>query len=171
MNEAKTSIINLRPEMTDESVDVKKIEEICDNLGYSFAMCKKGNLVGSHSKIDIILDKGGYGWEPSLYILAHNPLELIDRTHQIAGHLEVLSVQIRALLCSLFVISLSLAGCLDTESSSECEDGTLDILTYDILALSDDLIDQFSVESGYCVNFIKEDDSGGILDKMMLTKG
>ena len=87
MNEAKTSIINLRPEMTDESVDVKKIEEICDNLGYSFALCKKGNLVGSHSKIDIILDKGGYGWEPSLYILAHNPLELIDRTHQIAGHL------------------------------------------------------------------------------------
>ena len=79
-------------------------------------------------------------------------------------------MQIRALLCSLFVISLSLAGCLDTESSSECEDGTLDILTYDILALSDDLIDQFSVESGYCVNFIKEDDSGGILDKMMLTK-
>ena len=57
MNEAKTSIINLRPEMTDESVDVKKIEEICDDLGYSFALCKKGILVGSHSKIDIILDK------------------------------------------------------------------------------------------------------------------
>ena len=79
-------------------------------------------------------------------------------------------MQIRALLCSLFVVSLSLAGCLDTESSNECEDGTLDILTYDILALSDDLVDQFTVESGYCVNFIKEDDSGGILDKMMLTK-
>ncbi len=87
MNEAKTSIINLRPEMTEDSVDVKKIEQICDNLGYSFTMCQKGSLVGSHSKIDIILDKGGYGWEPSLYILAHNPLELIDRTHQIAGQL------------------------------------------------------------------------------------
>ncbi len=79
-------------------------------------------------------------------------------------------MQIRALLCSLFIISISLAGCLDNESNNECNNGTLDILTYDILALSDDLVDQFTVESGYCVNFIKENDSGGILDKMMLTK-
>ena len=48
---------------------------------------KKGKLIGSHSKLDIILDEGGYGWEPSLYVLAHNPLELIDRTHQIAAHI------------------------------------------------------------------------------------
>ena len=41
MNEAKTSIINLRPEMTEDSVDVKKIEQICDNLGYSFALCQE----------------------------------------------------------------------------------------------------------------------------------
>ena len=87
MNEAKTSIINLRPEIIDEKVNVKAIQEICDQLGYSFATCKKGKLVGSHSKLDIILDEGGYGWEPNLYVLAHNPLELIDRTHQIAAHL------------------------------------------------------------------------------------
>ena len=87
MNEAKTSIINLKPLTSDDSVNVRKIKQICDDLGYSFATCKKGKLVGSHSKIDLILDEGGYGWEPSLYILAHNPLELIDRTHQIAGHL------------------------------------------------------------------------------------
>jgi len=85
MNEAKTSIINLKPEIIDEKVNVSKVKHICDQLGYSFATCKKGKLVGSHSKIDIILDEGGYGWEPSLYILAHNPLELIDRTHLIAG--------------------------------------------------------------------------------------
>lgn len=87
MNEAKTSIINLRPEIVDEKVNLAHIKKICDQLGYSFATCKKGKLVGSHSKLDIILDEGGYGWEPSLYVLAHNPLELIDRTHQIAAHI------------------------------------------------------------------------------------
>lgn len=87
MNEAKTSIINLRPEIVDEKVNLVAIKKICDQLGYSFATCKKGKLVGSHSKLDIILDEGGYGWEPSLYVLAHNPLELIDRTHQIAAHI------------------------------------------------------------------------------------
>ena len=87
MNEAKTSIINLRPEIVDEKVNLASIKKICDQLGYSFATCKKGKLVGSHSKLDIILDEGGYGWEPSLYVLAHNPLELIDRTHQIAAHI------------------------------------------------------------------------------------
>ena len=87
MNEAKTSIINLRPEITNEKVNVDKVQQICDQLGYSFATCNKGKLIGSHSKIDVILDEGGYGWEPSLYILAHNPLELIDRTHQIAAQI------------------------------------------------------------------------------------
>lgn len=87
MNEAKTSIINLKPEITGDKVDLTKIKRICDQLGYSFATCKKGKLTGSHAKLDIILDEGGYGWEPSLYVLAHNPLELIDRTHQIAAQM------------------------------------------------------------------------------------
>jgi len=87
MNEAKTSIINLKPVIDEDKVDIERIKDICDQLGYSFATCKKGKLVGSYSKLDIILDEGGYGWEPSLYILAHNPLELIDRTHLIAGHI------------------------------------------------------------------------------------
>ena len=30
---------------------------------------------------------GDFGWEPNMYILAHNPLELIDRTHQIVASL------------------------------------------------------------------------------------
>ena len=32
------------------------------------------------------------------------------------------------------------------------------------------MVDAFVADTGYCVNFIKEDDSGGILDQMMLTK-
>ena len=88
MNEAKTSIINLKPEISDDKVNITKVKKLCEQLGYSYATCKKGKLIGSHSKIDIILDEGGYGWEPSLYILAHNPLELIDRTHLIAGQIK-----------------------------------------------------------------------------------
>ena len=81
-------------------------------------------------------------------------------------------MQLKSIICSILIMSFSLAGCIgnETDSSDECENGTLDILTYDILALSTEMVDKFVNESGYCVNFIKEDDSGGILDKMMLTK-
>ena len=81
-------------------------------------------------------------------------------------------MQLKSIICSILIMSFSLAGCIgnETDSSGECENGTLDILTYDILALSTEMVDKFAADSGYCVNFIKEDDSGGILDKMMLTK-
>jgi len=46
-------------------------------------MAPKGIIEKSSTKIDILLDQGAFGWEPSLYILAHNPLELIDRCHQV----------------------------------------------------------------------------------------
>ena len=76
----------------------------------------------------------------------------------------------KAIMFALFLISFSLSGCLGNGDNGDCEDGTLDILTYDILALSDEMVDAFVEESGYCVNFLKVDDSGSILDQMMLTK-
>jgi predicted fused transcriptional regulator/phosphomethylpyrimidine kinase len=85
MNEAKTSIININPINEAGKVDEKKIKQMCEQLGYSFALANKGKISGSHNKLDVILDKGDFGWEPSMYILAHNPLELIDRTHQIVA--------------------------------------------------------------------------------------
>jgi predicted fused transcriptional regulator/phosphomethylpyrimidine kinase len=87
MNEAKTSILNINPVIGSKDVDEKKIKQLCDQLGYSFALSNKGKISGSHTKLDVILDKGDFGWEPSMYILAHNPLELIDRTHQIVASL------------------------------------------------------------------------------------
>lgn len=87
MNDAKTAIINLKPIMKDGKADLSKIKQTCEELGYSFAKCVKGKIIGSHSRLDILLDEGDFGWEPSLYILAHNPLELIDRTHQICSQL------------------------------------------------------------------------------------
>ena len=79
-------------------------------------------------------------------------------------------MHLKTIIFSLLMVSFSLSGCLGNEDSGDCENGTLDILTYDILALSDDMVDAFVADTGYCVNFIKEDDSGGILDQMMLTK-
>ena len=37
--------------------------------------------------MDVVLDVGEIGWEPTLYVLAHNPLDLIDRTHQLLSAL------------------------------------------------------------------------------------
>jgi len=85
MNDAKTSIININPINGDKDIDQQKIKSVCEQLGYSFTLANKGKISGSHSKLDVILDCGDFGWEPSMYILAHNPLELIDRTHQIVA--------------------------------------------------------------------------------------
>ena len=87
INEAKTSIVNIKPEIKHDKVDIDELKGICEQLGYAFAECEKGRIIGSHTKLDVIIDAGGYGWEPSLYILAHNPLELIDRTHQLSAQI------------------------------------------------------------------------------------
>lgn len=62
----------------------------------------------------------------------------------------------------------SLSGCLSSQSDDEVV--TLKILTYDINALSDEVIGQFTNQTGIEVEFIRTDDAGGILDQMMLTK-
>ena len=84
---------------------------------------------------------------------------------------------------TLVLLSSSLSGCLEDEVleslEQECvtlpagheDDGKLRILTYDVLALTDSMIDGFETSTGIEVEFIKETDSGGILDQMMLTKG
>ena len=87
MNDAKTSIININPMATNSNIDEARIKKLCEQLGYSFATASKGKITGNHTKLDVILDSGDFGWEPNMYILAHNPLELIDRTHQIVASL------------------------------------------------------------------------------------
>ena len=73
----KTAILNIKPPASGED-----IEQMCENLDLNLTFAPKGELV-PHQGIDVILDEGAFGWEPSLYILAHNPLELIDRMHNI----------------------------------------------------------------------------------------
>ena len=82
------------------------------------------------------------------------------------------------LLSFLFVMSM-LGGCLEeqqiiiedcTFESSSSQSDTLYILSYDILAFDEALIDEFENRSGYTVEFILADDAGGILNTMMLMK-
>jgi hydroxymethylpyrimidine/phosphomethylpyrimidine kinase len=79
----KVAILNIRPPMLDDGVNIERVRALCNDLGYKLSMAPKGVIEKGSSKVDILLDEGAFGWEPSLYILAHNPLELIDRCHQV----------------------------------------------------------------------------------------
>ena len=87
----------------------------------------------------------------------------------------------KMIFCIILLVTASTAGCLgflEDDKEVICEvlpaghedDGKLRIISYDVLALSDSMVEQFTNETGYEVEFIKEDDAGGILDQMMLTK-
>jgi hypothetical protein len=80
---SKVSILNIRPPLGANGVDTERVEQACKQLGYNFSLAPKGKVDDQSSRIDILLDVGDFGWEPTLYVLAHNPLDLIDRTHQI----------------------------------------------------------------------------------------
>ena len=75
----KSAIMNIYP-----GEDKEKIEMICEDLDLNLTFSTKGELV-PHQGIDVILDEGDFGWVSSLYILAHNPLELVDRMHKIVS--------------------------------------------------------------------------------------
>lgn len=75
----KSAIMNIYP-----GEDKEKIEMICEDLDLNLTFSTKGELV-PHQGIDVILDEGDFGWVASLYILAHNPLELVDRMHKIVS--------------------------------------------------------------------------------------
>jgi len=78
-DKGKCAILNIRPPIYKNAV-----EDLCEDLDLNLTFSAKGEIV-PHQGIDLILDEGAFGWEPSLYILAHNPLELIDRTHRIVA--------------------------------------------------------------------------------------
>tara|TARA_B110000483_G_scaffold64441_1_gene80263 strand:- start:6029 stop:6880 length:852 start_codon:yes stop_codon:yes gene_type:complete len=84
---SKVSILNIRPPLNTNGVDIKRVEQACQHLGYNFSLAPKGSVDTQATRIDILLDIGDFGWEPTLYVLAHNPLDLIDRTHQILSAL------------------------------------------------------------------------------------
>mgnify|MGYP002021280092 FL=1 len=78
---SKCSIINIRPPGDYEGTDIDAVQDACNQLGWELADANRSGLEDSNSEIDVILDIGDFGWEPSLYILAENPLEVVDKCH------------------------------------------------------------------------------------------
>ena len=91
---------------------------------------------------------------------------------------------IRVSLILSVLLLAPLSGCLDSsqsalesvESPDDCvvytgdDDNTLKILTYDSLAISDEVLNEFTNQSGYQVELIRGDDAGSVLEKMLLAK-
>ena len=84
---SKCSIINIRPPGDYEGTDIDAVQDACNQLGWELADANRSGLEDSNSEIDVILDIGDFGWEPSLYILAENPLEVVDKCHAIINAL------------------------------------------------------------------------------------
>ena len=84
---SKCSIINIRPPGDYEGTDIDAVQDACNQLGWELADADRSGLEDSNSEIDVILDIGDFGWEPSLYILAENPLEVVDKCHAIINAL------------------------------------------------------------------------------------
>ena len=91
-------------------------------------------------------------------------------------------IRISLILSVLLLAPLS--GCLNSsqsalesvESPDDCvvysgdDDNILKILTYDSLAISDEVLNEFTNQSGYQVELIRGDDAGSVLEKMLLAK-
>ena len=78
---AKSAIINIRPPGDFEGTDIDIVQEACHQLNWELADADRGGLEDSSSVIDVVLDIGDFGWEPSLYVLGTSPLDVVDRCH------------------------------------------------------------------------------------------
>ena len=85
---AKCAIINIRPPGDYEGTDIDAVQEACNQLGWSLADADRDGMEHSESEVDVILDIGDFGWEPSLYVLGASPLEVVDRCHTLVKTLE-----------------------------------------------------------------------------------
>ena len=77
------------------------------------------------------------------------------------------------ILMVTLLITAPVSGCvmLDEASSDNLHDGEIVIVTYDVLALSDDMISEFEKASGLNVTILKLDDAGSILDYLLQNRG
>ena len=78
---SKSAIINVRPPGDHEGTDIDAVQEACNLLSWELADADRTGLEDSNSQIDVILDIGDFGWEPSLYVLGASPLDVVDRLH------------------------------------------------------------------------------------------
>tara|TARA_Y100000589_G_scaffold56533_3_gene46812 strand:- start:5490 stop:6353 length:864 start_codon:yes stop_codon:yes gene_type:complete len=79
----KSAIMNVRPPGDHEGTDIDAVQEACNQLGWELADADRSGLEDSTSTIDVILDIGDFGWEPSLYVVGASPLDVVDRCHRL----------------------------------------------------------------------------------------
>ena len=77
----KSAIINIRPPGDFEGTDIDVVQEACNQLNWELADADRSGLEDSSSVVDVVLDIGDFGWEPSLYVLGTSPLDVVDRCH------------------------------------------------------------------------------------------
>ena len=85
---SKSAIMNIRPPGDYEGTDIDAVQEACNQLGWELADADRSGLEDSSSTIDVILDIGDFGWEPSLYVVGTSPLDVVDRCHRLINALE-----------------------------------------------------------------------------------
>ena len=71
------------------------------------------------------------------------------------------------LIVVMLLLMIPFSGCIGNEE----QDNELVIITYDVLALTDDMIQQFENETGLSVTLVKLDDAGSILDYLIQNEG
>ncbi len=80
---SKTAILNLRPPTVGGMVDQGDLDYISYELDFELGTAPKGELAPHSGQLDIIIDEGAFGWEPSLYILGSSTMEVVERCHVI----------------------------------------------------------------------------------------
>ena len=85
-----------------------------------------------------------------------------------------LKPSLKILSLALMITLTPFSGCLsadDSDSNNSLDDGEIVIVTYDVYALTDEMISTFENDSGLAVRMLKLDDAGSVLDYLIQNKG
>ena len=74
----------------------------------------------------------------------------------------------KSVALTIILMTAAVTGCLSSESE---DDNSLVIVTYDVYALSDEMISAFENQTGIEVEMVKLADSGSILSYLIQQKG
>ncbi len=75
----------------------------------------------------------------------------------------------KALLTCFLMLATAFAGCLESETASDDED-VLRIISYDAFGISDEMLSQFTNETGIKIELTRAGDAGGVLATALQTQ-
>ena len=85
----RTAVLNLRAPSNEQGPRMDIIDRALGALEWNVSEAPRGVLEGREGPIAVVLDRGGYGWEPGLYVLGHHPLDVVDRANRLMAVLHV----------------------------------------------------------------------------------